>query len=96
MTTTENVKPPLCSRCGNRMSVAFVVPHKPGREPRTHKCPVCGNIETVEIAKGDQSSALGLLRGTCCGALAFLCPAVRSHVGSEHDDMASVGIVDAA
>jgi transposase len=50
MTTTENVKPPLCSRCGNRMSVAFVVPHKPGREPRTHKCPVCGNIETVEIA----------------------------------------------
>jgi exosome complex RNA-binding protein Csl4 len=50
MTTTENVKTPLCSRCGNRMLVAFIVPHKPGRERRTHKCPVCGNIETVEIA----------------------------------------------
>jgi hypothetical protein len=30
MTTTENVKPPLCSRCGNRMLVAFIVPHRPG------------------------------------------------------------------
>jgi hypothetical protein len=32
------------------MLVAFIVPDKPGRERRTHKCPVCGNIETVETA----------------------------------------------
>ena len=47
---TGYVKSPLCSQCGNRMLVAFIVPDKPGRERRTHKCPVCGNIETVETA----------------------------------------------
>ena len=32
----------------NQTDAGFFIP--PGSERRTHKCPVCGNIETVEIA----------------------------------------------
>jgi hypothetical protein len=47
MAATDDVKPPLCSGCGNPMLVAFTVPDKPGRERRIFKCPTCGKIETV-------------------------------------------------
>ena len=47
MAATDDVKPPLCSGCGNPMLVAFVVPDKPGRERRIFKCATCGKIETV-------------------------------------------------
>jgi hypothetical protein len=53
MPVSKAVGPPSCSRCGNLMLIAYIVhivPDKPGSERRTHKCPVCGNIETVEIA----------------------------------------------
>ena len=47
MASTNDVKPLLCSACGNLMLVAFIVPDKPGRERRIFKCATCGKIETV-------------------------------------------------
>jgi hypothetical protein len=32
MASTDDVKPLLCSACGNLMLVAFIVPDKPGRD----------------------------------------------------------------
>jgi hypothetical protein len=56
-------KPTLCSGCGNRMSIAFIVPDKPGRERRNFRCQVCDNVnETIEKSPFDSA-----LYGAICG-----------------------------
>jgi hypothetical protein len=46
---------PSCPKCGTRMSLAYIFPHKPGQDQRTYDCPRC-EYEVTEIVKFDNRS----------------------------------------
>jgi DNA-directed RNA polymerase subunit RPC12/RpoP len=43
---------PRCPKCGTKMALAYIFPHKLGQDQRTYECPRC-EYEVTEIVKFD-------------------------------------------